>query len=115
MVADLVGAEAGFAGAAIDHRIREPADVTGGFEGFLVGEDGAVEADDVIAFAHVFAPPVVFEVALQLGAERAVVPAAVESTVDFSGLEDEAAALAQADNLLHFFGVFGIFGGFGIF
>ena len=83
LVADLVGAEARLAGAAVDHGIREAADVSGGFEDVLVGEDAAVESDDVIAFANSFAPPIVFEVAFKFGTEWAIVPASVESAVDF--------------------------------
>ena len=113
LLADLIRAKTRLAGAAIDHRVRESADVPGGLEDVLVGEDRAVEADDVVALVYMFAPPVVFEVALQLGAERPVVPAAVESAVDLGGLEDEAAAFAQAHDLLHFLGVFGSFGIFG--
>src|SRR5687768_18167685 len=51
--------------------------------------------------SHHDAPPVILHVPLQLDAERAVIPAAVESAVNFARLENEPAPLAQADDLFH--------------
>lgn len=100
-----ISAEATFAGFAIDHGIGESSDVAGGGEDGLVGEDGAVHAEDVIAFLDVFSPPEVFEVALEFSAEGAVVPASVQAAVEFGGLEDEAFAFAQGNDFLHAGGV----------
>ena len=47
------------------------------------------------------APPGVLDVALQLGAERAVIPEAVEAAVDFRRLENEPAPLAERNDLFH--------------
>ena len=47
------------------------------------------------------APPGFLDVALQLDAERAVVPEAVEAAVDFARLKEEAAPFAQRDELVH--------------
>src|SRR6185436_9335432 len=69
----------------------------------------AVEADDLELVAvgsgrgvpHHGFPPEVAQVVLELDAEWAVIPEAVDAAVDFRGLEDEAAALAEGDQLLH--------------
>ena len=106
---DLVGAEAGFRKQAVAHRIRESADVSGGLEDLLHGEDGAVESEHVVAFLHGFTPPEVFEVAFEFCAERAVIPAAIESAVEFSSLKNEAAAFAQRYDFLHAGGIGDVF------
>ena len=60
----------------------------------------AVEGDVFAQAGHAL-PPEVFDVALQRGAEGAVVPETVEPAIDLAGLEDEAAALAKAHDLFH--------------
>ena len=102
---DLVGTQAGLGKEAVAHRVAEAADVAGGNEDLLHGQDRAVHAEHVVAFLDGLAPPVVLEVALQFGAERAVVPAAVETAVQLAGLENEAAAFAQRNDFLHAGGV----------
>lgn len=42
-----------------------------------MGEDGAIESEDVITLLDIFAPPEFFEVSFHLGSEWAVVPATV--------------------------------------
>ncbi len=64
-------------------------------------QDGAVESDDVVPFAHHHAPPVVLQVPLQFRAERTKIPHAVKSAVDFCRLENEPPPLAKADDSLH--------------
>ena len=110
---NLVGAEAGFRKQAIAHRIAETADVAGGNEHLLHRQNRAVHAEHVVAFLHGLAPPEVLEVAFQLGAERAVIPAAVEAAVEFAGLENEAAAFAQRNDFLHAGGIGDVFVGHG--
>lgn len=102
---DLVGAEASFREKAIAHRIRESANVAGSSEDGLVREDGAIESEDVIALLHVFPPPVILEVFLQISAEWAVVPATVQSTVDLGRLKNEAFAFTERNNFLHAGGI----------
>lgn len=80
---ELVGAEAAFAGFAIDEWVVEGVFVAGGAPDGAVHEDGAVHADDVVAELCHGAPPVVFDVFFELSAEGAVVPGAVEAAVDF--------------------------------
>src|SRR5262249_17582165 len=98
---DVVGAEALFALAAVDQRVGETGQVTGGLPHPGVHEDRAIDADDIIARLHHIAPPGVLDVALQLDADRTVIPAARQAAVDLAGLEGEPAALGQVHDLLH--------------
>lgn len=76
-----------------------------------IHEDAGIEAEHVLAFAGHGVPPSGAQVALQFCAERAVVPHAAAAAVDFAALVDEAAALAEGDDLLHLrLGCFGVGG-----
>ena len=98
---NLVGAVATLGFAAVEHRVFKVADMAGSFPDFGVHDDGAVEADDVFAALDGGFPPAFFDVALQFDAERAVVPEAVNAAVDFRGLENKAAALAERGQSIH--------------
>src|SRR2546428_327857 len=66
-----------------------------------VHEDGGVEGDHVLALLDHGPPPLVLHVPLE---QDSVVPEVVgrgEPPVDLRRLEDEAAALAERDDLLH--------------
>ena len=65
------------------------------------GDDRAVEALDVVALAHDALPPERLQVVLELDAERAVVPEAVDAAVDLARLEDEAAPRAERHEVVH--------------
>ncbi len=67
-----------------------------------MGEDGAVHAENIVTFLDILTPPVIFDVSLEFGSEWTVVPAAIEPAVDFCGLKDEALALTQGYDFLHF-------------
>ena len=72
-----------------------------------VHDNRGIESDDIFAVASHRAPPGVAQIALQLGAEWAVIPEAIDAAVDLGALENEAAPLAQGYDLLHqrdFFG-----------
>ena len=86
---------------AVDQRVGEAGDVARGLPDARVHEDRAVDADDVVARLHHVAPPGVLDVALELDAERAVVPAARQAAVDLARLEDEAAPLGEVHDLFH--------------
>ena len=47
------------------------------------------------------APPGFLDVAFELDAERAVIPEAVQSAIDFARRKDEAAPFAQGDEFFH--------------
>ena len=67
--------------------IFQSSEIYGGINGFW---------HHVFALAHHRAPPRIAQIAFQLRAEWAVVPEAVDASVDFGRLEDEALALAEA-------------------
>jgi hypothetical protein len=64
-------------------------------------EDGAVDADNVVARLHHVAPPGVLHVALELDADRAVVPATRQTAVDFARLKGEATPFGEVHHLVH--------------
>src|SRR5208337_3850518 len=66
-----------------------------------VHQDSRVEAEHVGAPLHRLTPPSFLDVALELGAKRAVVEGRAEPAVDVAGGEDESPPLAEVDELLH--------------
>ncbi len=98
---DLVGPPALVAVAAVDERVGERLEVAGRPPDRGWGEDRRVEADDVVAELHHRPPPGVLHVAQEVDAERPVVVGGAEAAVDLRGGEDEAAPLAEVDDLLH--------------
>ncbi len=110
---ELIGAIARARLAIVDHRIAEAADVTARFPDFRVHQQRAVETDHaesarrpsrlrglVVMRDHVV-PPRLLEVALELDAERAVIPGTVQAAVDFTRREDESPSLAERHYLFH--------------
>ena len=88
--------------------------MAGGNEHLLHREDSTIHADDIIALLHGLAPPVVLEVALELGTKRAKVPTSIEPAIKLARLENESAAFAQRNDLLHAYGVGEILVGHGV-
>jgi len=108
LVADeLVGPVAGLAGAAVQQRVREAGNVAGGDPGLGVHEDGGIEAHVVGALLHELFQPCLFDVVLELDAQRAVVPAVGQTAVDLRAGEDIAPVLAEIDD--HIKGLFALF------
>jgi hypothetical protein len=93
-VLELVSAETAFTGLAIDQRVDEPADVATRLPDSGMHQNRGIDPLDVIALAHERRPPSLLKVALQLNAERAVVPHRSKSAVDLRRLEDKASSLA---------------------
>ena len=100
-------------GAAIDHLVDEQIVMPGALPHLRVHDDRAIQPDHlerlrsagqhgqiVVAGDHV-APPRFLDVALQLDAQRAVIPKAVQAAVDFARLKDEAPPFAQRDKFFH--------------
>ena len=102
---DLIRAESGLGEKAVAHGIGKSPDVSGGGEHGLVGEDGSIESENVVAFLDVLSPPVVLEVTFEFRSEWAVVPATIQPAVEFGRLKDESTSLAQGDNFLHAYGI----------
>jgi hypothetical protein len=108
---DVVGADAFVRQRALAHEVGEGIDVAAGLPDGGIHEDAGIQAEHVLAFAGHGVPPGGAQVALQLRAERAVVPHAAAAAVDFAALIDEAAALAEGDDFLHLrLGCFGVGG-----
>src|SRR5260370_23917304 len=98
--------------SAFAHRIRKSPHVPARFPHLRIHNDRAIDPDhrDFLTVgpwtrvAHHVVPPGVLDVLFQLDAERAVVPEAADAAVNLARLEDEAAALAERDQLFHFNG-----------
>jgi hypothetical protein len=86
---------------ALDQRVGEALEVARGLPRARVHEDGGVEGDDVVALLHHRAPPLGLDVRLELYAVVPVVVGRGQPAVDLRRREDEAAALAQRDDLVH--------------
>ena len=90
---------------ALDERVGEALEVARGLPRLRVHEDRRVEGDHVVALLDHRAPPLGLDVRLQQHAVVAVVVGRGEPAVDLRGLEDEAAPLAERDDLVHGHGV----------
>jgi hypothetical protein len=66
-----------------------------------MGDDRAVETDHVLPLPDDALPPQILQVVLELYPQGAVIPEAIDAPVDLARLEDEAAAGAQGDQILH--------------
>ena len=86
---------------ALDQRVGEAFEVARGLPDPRVLEDRRVEGDDVVAFLQHRPPPLGLDVVLQQHPVVAVVVGRAEAAVDLRGGEDEAAPLAERDDLLH--------------
>ena len=62
-----------------------------------VHEDRGIQSHYVFAGHHHTAPPGLFDVANQLGAQRPVVPGAGKPAIDFGACEYKAAPLGERD------------------
>lgn len=98
---DLIGAEAALAGFAVDHGVGEGGLVSTGFPYGATHENGAIHSDDIVpVLGHAF-PPVILQITFQGSPEWAVIPSAVQATVDFGRREDKASAFTESDDLFH--------------
>ena len=100
---ELVGAEALLALLAVHQGVGEAAQMAGGHPGLGIHQDGGVEADVVGVLLDEFLPPGALDVVLELHAQGAVVPGVGQAAVDLGAGENEAAALAQRNDLIHGF------------
>ena len=69
--------------------------------GHLVGAGGAGSGGQLVVAAHHVVPPGVFEIPLELNAERSVIPKAIKAAVDFAGLKNEPTSLGERNNAVH--------------
>ena len=110
---DVVVTVATFALTAIDHHVAEQIIMTGRLPHARVHDDRRLDAGHLEGSRRAFrlhalvvhgdhiTPPRLLDVALELDAERAVVPQPVESTVNLRGLENEPASPAERHDFFH--------------
>ena len=106
---ELVGAEALLALLAVHQGIGEAGQMAAGHPRLGVHEDGGILSHVVGVLLHELLPPGLFDVVLQLHAQRTVVPGVGKAAVDLAAGEDDAAVLTQSHDLVH--GLFGVFHG----
>ncbi len=85
--------------AAVDERVGEVGEVARSGPDRRRRQDRGVEPHHVVTPLDHRLPPGVLDVAQQVDPERSVVVGRAEAAVDLGGLEDEAASLAEADDL----------------
>ncbi len=88
------------AGQALNQRVGEGRHVTGGSHTCTGQNNGGVQADHVRTGANETLPPLLTDVFLQLCTEGAVVPCGAGTAVNFTGLENKAAALRERNNVI---------------
>ena len=96
-----IRAMARFANAAIHQRVGKSAKMPGGFPGFRVHQNCAVQPDIVRAFLHKFLPPHALDIVFQLNTERTVIPCVCKAAVNLGAAVYKASALAKRNELLH--------------
>lgn len=94
-----VGAVAGLAGLAVDHRVVEGRDVAGRFPNARVHQDGRVDPDVGRGFLDEFLPPEIADVPLHLRAQGAVVPSIGKAAVNGRALKHEPGVLKMGRDL----------------
>ncbi len=110
---DMIQPIAAFGFAAVDHLVGKQVVVSGHLPDLRVHDDRGLDPHDVeparscgigqhrvVGHDHIL-PPRLPNVPLQLDPQRAVIPEAVLTTVDFRALKNEPAPLAKSDDLLH--------------
>ncbi len=66
-----------------------------------MGQNRAIQPDDVVAVAHRHLPPILLEIIFELDPKRSVIPHPVEPAINLARLENEPAPFAQTDDFLH--------------
>jgi hypothetical protein len=97
----VVGAEPLAARLAVDQRIGEAGEVARRLPGARVLDDRRVERDHVVALLDHRLPPGVDHVVLEQDAVMPVVVRVGDAAVDLRRGEDQTAAFAQRDDLVH--------------
>ncbi len=105
---ELIGAVAGFAGFAVDHRVVEGGDVTRRLPNLRVHEDRGVQADVRRGFLDEFLPPHRADVPFHLHPKGTIVPRIGQPAVNLRALENITRGLEvlgdgfEADCVGHF-------------
>ena len=98
---EVVRADAHLALLAVKQRVAERRDVTARLPHARVHEDAGVQLEAVVALLNKALAPRVLDRVLETRAERAVVPCVRQSAVYLAAGIDEAAVLAERDDLFH--------------
>ena len=88
------------AGQALNQRVGEGRHVTGRLPHRTRQNNGGIQANHVRTRADETLPPLLTDVFLQLCTEGAVVPCGAGTAVNFTGLENKAAALRERNNVI---------------
>ena len=100
---EMVRSVAHFALLAVDKRVVEVDNVTGGNPNLRIHQNCRVKPHIIGILLHEFSPPGALDVVFKLHAERTVIPAVGESAVDFAAGVDYAAVFAEGYDFVHGF------------
>ena len=100
-IGHLIDTVAGLAVFAVAHNIAEAVDVAGGLPDLRMADDRGIQADDIIAFFHHFAPPELFDSPFHGGSVGTVIPEPVVPSVNFRTLEHKTAPFAERHDFIH--------------
>jgi hypothetical protein len=87
--------------AAAGKRVGKTREMTARFPDLRMHGYGRVEPHHIGAKVNVVAPPQALDVVLEFNAQWSIVPGRAQPAVDFAGLKNKAAPLAQRHDLVH--------------
>ena len=97
----LICAESGLAGLAVNQRVGESAHVSGCHPSLRVHQDRRVETDIVLGFLYELPPPGVLDILFQFCAQRTVIPCIGKTTVNFGARIDKPSVLRKGNDFFH--------------
>ena len=103
----LIGTVTCLAGLAVQQGIAEACHVTGGDPGLGIHDDGCIQTHIIGAFLHKLLHPCLFDIILELDAQRTVIPAVCQTAVHLTAGIHKAAVFAEIDD--HIKGLFAVF------
>lgn len=100
---ELIGTESLLALFAIHERIAESSDMSGGDPYLGIHEDRGIEEDHIGSLLGEVPYECIFEVFLENGSVRSVIPRIRKSAVDLGTLEYETSSFAELDYIFHLY------------
>ena len=97
----VVGTKSAVTIGAFRHRVAEVLDMAAGGPNLGVHQDGGVQPHHVVPFQDHRTPPGLFNVALQLHSQGAVVPRGAEAAVNLAALKYESPPLGNREDFVH--------------
>ena len=98
---EVVGAVARLAVAAVHFGVGERRRVSARFPDAAVHEYGCIHAERVVALLHEAFPPCALDVVLDFHSHGTVIPRIAHASVNLAAGEDDSAAFAEVDELVH--------------